>query len=85
MKKKIKKKIWSSKKVADYCGWDEYAKEVSINTKEIVLILIIILLCLANLGIIIFICYVNHRKQKGKSKIINYEDEINENNEQSNE
>ena len=80
---KIKKKIWSSKKVADYCGWDEYAKEVSINTKEIVLILIIILLCIANLGIIIFICYVNHRKQKNKSAIINYEDEINEINNQS--
>ena len=73
--KKIKKKIWSSKKVADYCGWDEYAKEVSINTKEIVLILIIILLCLANLGIIIFICYVNNRKQKNKSIIIKYDEE----------
>ena len=73
--KKIKKKIWSSKKVADYCGWDEYAKEVSINTKEIVLILIIILLCLANLGIIIFICYVNNRKQKNKSIIMKYDEE----------
>ena len=73
--KKIKKKIWSSKKVADFCGWDEYAKEVSINTKEIVLILIIILLCLANLGIIIFICYVNNRKQKNKSIIIKYDEE----------
>ena len=73
--KKIKKKIWSSKKVADFCGWDEYAKEVSINTKEIVLILIIILLCLANLGIIIFICYVNNRKQKNKSIIMKYDEE----------
>ena len=73
--KKIKKKIWSSKKVADFCGWDEYAKEVSINTKEIVLILIIILLCLANLGIIIFICYVNNRKQKNKSIIKKYDEE----------
>ena len=73
--KKIKKKIWSSKKVADFCGWDEYAKEVSINTKEIVLILIIILLCFANLGIIIFICYVNNRKQKNKSIIMKYDEE----------